>query len=107
MRIWLNPQKLTERGLTADEVVAAIRRQNVQVSAGVIGGPPYAAGVELQLPINGQGRLTDEAEFGDIIIKRDTNGTVTRLKDVARLEVGAAEYALESLLNNKDAVAMG
>src|SRR6202023_2489191 len=59
MRIWLNPQKVAERGGTADEVIGAIRRQNVQAAAGVIGGPPYNQGVEIQLPINAQGRLTD------------------------------------------------
>src|SRR5882757_11042153 len=105
MRIWLNPQKIAERGMTADEVVSAIRRQNVQVAAGAIGGPPYDEGVELQLPINAQGRLTDADEFSEIIIKRD-NGVVTRLKDVARIEIDAAEYGLRSLLDNKPAVAI-
>jgi multidrug efflux pump len=105
MRIWLNPQKVAERGMTADEVVAAIRRQNVQVAAGAVGGPPYGNGVELQLPVNAQGRLTDANEFSEVIIKRD-NGVVTRLKDVARVEVDAAEYGLRSLLNNKSAVAI-
>jgi multidrug efflux pump len=105
MRIWLNPQKVAERGMTADEVVAAIRRQNVQVAAGAVGGPPYGNGVELQLPVNAQGRLTDADEFSEVIIKRD-NGVVTRLKDVARVEVDAAEYGLRSLLDNKQAVAI-
>jgi multidrug efflux pump len=105
MRIWLDPQKVAERGMTADEVIQAVRRQNVQVAAGVIGGPPYKNGVELQLPVNAQGRLTDSSEFGEIIIKR-AGGVVTRLKDVARIEVDAAEYGLRSLLNNKPAVAI-
>ena len=105
MRIWLNPQKIAERGMTANEVISAIRRQNVQVSAGTVGGPPYDEGVELQLPINAQGRLTDADEFYEIIVKRD-NGVVTRLKDVARIEVDAAEYGLRSLLDNKPAVAI-
>ena len=105
MRIWLDPQKVAARGMTADEVVAAIRRQNVQVAAGIIGGPPYGSGVELQLPINAQGRLTDSDQFAEIIIKRD-GGVVTRLKDVARTEVDAAEYGLRSLLDNKPAVAI-
>ena len=105
MRIWLNPQKVAERGMTADEVVAAVRRQNVQVAAGAVGGPPYGKGVEVQLAVNAQGRLTDAAEFSEIIIKRD-NGIVTRLKDVARVEVDAAEYGLRSLLDNKQAVAI-
>src|SRR5215471_19498367 len=71
MRIWLNPEKVAERGMTADEVVSAIRRQNVQVAAGNIGGAPYDEGVEVQLPINAQGRLTDAEQFGEIIVKRD------------------------------------
>jgi multidrug efflux pump len=106
MRIWLNPEKITELGLTADEVVAAIRRQNVQVSAGVIGGPPYGPGVELQLPINVEGRLSDPDQFGQVIIKRDANGAVTYLRDVARIEIDAAAYGLRSLLDNKPAVAI-
>src|SRR5579862_3043451 len=65
MRIWLNPRKVAERGLTPQDVVAAVRSQNVQVSAGIIGGPPYSSGVELQLPINVQGRLTDAEQFGE------------------------------------------
>jgi multidrug efflux pump len=105
MRIWLDPQKVAERSMTANEVVSAVRRQNVQVAAGVIGGPPYRDGVELQLPINAQGRLTDANQFSEIIIKR-YNGVVTRLKDVARIEVDAAEYGLRSLLDNKPAVAI-
>ena len=106
MRIWLNPQKVAERGLTPGDVVAAVRSQNVQVSAGVIGGPPYSSGVELQLPINVQGRLTDAEQFGEMIVKRDDSGAVTRLKDVARIEIDAAEYGLRSLLDNRSAVAI-
>ncbi len=105
MRIWLNPEKIAAMSMTADEVVNAIRRQNVQVAAGVIGGPPYSNGVELQLPVSAQGRLTDADQFGEIVIKRD-NGVVTRLKDVARIEIDAAEYGLRSLLDNKPAVAI-
>ena len=105
MRIWLNPERIAERGMTADDVVAAIRRQNVQVAAGVIGGPPYDKGIELQLAVNAQGRLTDVEQFNNIIIKRE-NGVVTYLKDVARIEIDASEYGLRSLLDNKQAVAI-
>lgn len=105
MRIWLNPEKVAERDMTADEVVSAIRKQNVQVAAGVIGGPPYGHGVELQLPVNARGRLTDVDQFSQIIIKRD-HGVITRLKDVARIEIDASQYGLRSLLNNKPAVAI-
>lgn len=105
MRIWLNPEKIAERGMSANEVVDAIRRQNVQVAAGVIGGPPYGRGVELQLPVNAQGRLTDVDQFSQIIIKRD-HGVVTRLQDVARIEIDASQYGLRSMLDNKPAVAI-
>ncbi len=106
MRIWLNPEKVAEVGLTADEVVDAIRRQNVQAAAGVIGGPPYDQGVQIQLPVNTQGRLTDADQFGEIIVKRNANGVVTRLRDVSRIEIDAAQYGLRSLLDNKSAVAI-
>src|SRR6266568_3746358 len=100
MRVWLNPQKVAERGLTPQEVVASIQRQNVQVSAGVIGGPPYDNDVALQLPINVQGRLQDAEEFAEIIVKRDASGVITRLNDIARIEIDAAQYGLRSLLDN-------
>jgi multidrug efflux pump len=106
MRVWLNPQKIAERGLTPQEVMASIQRQNVQVAAGIIGGPPYPSGAELQLPINVQGRLQDVEQFGAMIVKRDGNGVVTRLNDIARIEIDAAEFGLRSLLDNKSAVAI-
>ncbi len=106
MRVWLNPDKIAERNLTADEIISAIRRQNVQVAAGVIGGPPYDKGVTLQIPVNAQGRLSDPEQFNDIIIKRDANGVITRLQDVARIEIDAAQYGLRSLLDNQSAVAI-
>ena len=105
MRLWLNPQKIAERKMTADEVINAVRHQNVQVAAGVINGPPYGSKGELQLPINAQGRLSDPDQFANIVIKRD-NGVVTRLSDVARVEVQASQYGLRSLLDNKQAVAI-
>ncbi|SDT92359.1 multidrug efflux pump [Verrucomicrobium sp. GAS474] len=106
MRIWLNPEKVAAVGLTAQEVVGQIRRQNVQASVGVIGGPPYDKGVELQLPVNTQGRLQDPEQFGEMIVKRSEGGVVTRLKDISRIEVEASEFGLRSLLDNKPAVAI-
>ncbi len=106
MRVWLDPQKVAERSLSASDVVAAIRSQNVQAAAGVVGASPARSDVELQLSINAQGRLRNEEEFGDIIIKRADDGAVTRLRDVARIELGAADYSLRSLLDNKNAVAV-
>ena len=106
MRVWLDPDKIAERKMTPGEVVNAIRGQNIQVAAGVIGGPPYGDKVELQLPINVQGRLQSVEEFEQILVKRDANGTVIRLVDVARIELDAESYGLRSLLNNQPAVAI-
>lgn len=106
MRIWLNPDRIAERGMDASEVINAIRGQNIQVAAGVIGGPPYDDNTVLQLPVNTQGRLSSPEEFEDIIIKRDSNGVITRLKDVARAELDAQTYSLRSMLNNEPAVAI-
>ena len=106
MRLWLNPDRIAELGMSADEVVAAVRRQNIQVAAGVIGGPPYDDNTQTQLPVNVQGRLSSPEEFEDIIIKRDQNGVVTRLKDVASAELDAQTYSLRSMLNNEPAVAI-
>ena len=105
MRVWLDPQKVAEHGLSAGDVVAAIREQNVQAAAGIVGASPGLNGIDVQLSVNAQGRLQTEQEFGDIIVKSGADGAVTRLKDVARIELGAADYSLRSLLDNKDAVA--
>lgn len=107
MRVWLDPQKVAQRGLAASDVVRAIREQNVQAAAGVVGASPGLPGVDLQLSINAQGRLQSEEEFGDIIVKTGADGAVTRLRDIARLELGAADYSLRSLLNNDAAVGIG
>ena len=105
MRLWLNPQKIAELGLTADDVVSAVRKQNVQVAAGVINGPPYGTASQLQLPINVEGRLSDPEQFKQIVIK-NAGGVITRLGDVARVEIDASQYGLRSLLNNQQAVAL-
>ncbi len=107
MRVWLDPQKVAEHGLSASDVVQAIRGQNIQAAAGVVGASPGLPGVDLQLSINAQGRLQNEEEFGDIIVKTAPGGAVTRLRDIARLEIGAADYSLRSLLNNDQAVGTG
>ncbi len=106
MRVWLNPDKVAEHGLTASEVVSAIRRQNLQVAAGLIGGPPYDDGVQTQMPINVRGRLESKEEFEQIVIKRSAEGVITRLGDVARMELDAQSYSLRSMLNNQQAVAI-
>ena len=106
MRVWLDPQKVAQRGMTAADVVAAIREQNVQVAAGVVGAPPDTK-APFQLSVNASGRLSTEEEFGKIIVKTNIDGGITHLRDVARIELGSNGYALRSLLNNKPAVGMG
>ncbi|MBB6342849.1 multidrug efflux pump [Pseudomonas fluvialis] len=106
LRVWLDPNKVASRNLTASDVVAAIREQNRQVAAGSLGAPPSNAGNSFQLSINTQGRLVSEEEFENIIIRAGDDGEITRLKDIARVELGSSQYALRSLLNNKPAVAI-
>jgi hydrophobe/amphiphile efflux-1 (HAE1) family protein len=107
MRVWLDPGKVAARGLAATDVVNAIREQNVQVAAGVVGAPPMPVPVDYQLTINARGRLTNEEEFGNIILRAGADGEITRLRDVARLELAAGDYALRSLLDGKEAVGIG
>jgi multidrug efflux pump len=107
MRVWLDPQKVAERGLSASDVIREIRAQNVQAAAGLVGGSPNLIGIDLQLSINAQGRLQTEDEFGEIVVKTGANGEITRLRDIARIELGASEYSLRSLLDNKPAAAIG
>jgi multidrug efflux pump len=106
MRIWIDPDRAAARSLTAGDVLRAVREQNVQVSAGQLGAPPTPQGSDFLVAINAQGRLATEEEFGEIVIRQDDGGRLTRLRDVARLELGASEYALRSLLDNGQAVAI-
>ena len=106
MRIWLDPEKVASRGLTADDIVKSIREQNIQVAAGQLGAPPLPSATEFQVAINAKGRLTSEEDFRNIIVQTGAAGQVTRLKDVARVELGADTYALRALLDNQAAAAM-
>ncbi|KAA3518462.1 multidrug efflux RND transporter permease subunit [Agrobacterium vitis] len=106
MRIWIDPQQAAEHGLAASDITTAIRAQNVQAAAGIIGGSPSLPGVDVQLNVNAQGRLQTPEDFGNIIVKSGANGQITRLRDVARVELGASDYALRSLLDSKAAVAI-
>jgi hydrophobe/amphiphile efflux-1 (HAE1) family protein len=106
MRIWLDPNKLAARSMTASDVVNAIREQNVQVAAGTIGAQPQVSAVPFELSVNTKGRLVTEEEFDNIVVKTGANGETTLLKDVARVQLGASEYSLRSLLNNKTAAAI-
>ncbi|AQU81529.1 MULTISPECIES: efflux RND transporter permease subunit [unclassified Halomonas] len=106
MRAWLDPGRVAARDLTASDVVAAMREQNVQVSAGQLGAEPIPNSDFLTL-INVRGRLETVEEFGDIVLKRGDSGEILRLSDVARLEMGAGDYTLRSQLDGSDAVAIG
>ena len=107
MRVWLDPDRLASRQLTASDVVRAIREQNVQVAAGVLGGPPAPTDTSFQVSVNARGRLANEEEFADIVVRATPDGRITRIRDVGRVELGANLYALRSLLDNQPAVAIG
>jgi multidrug efflux pump len=106
MRIWIDPEKLEARGLTATDVVDAITAQNAQVAAGTLGQEPLTKGSEFALTINASGRLIDEEQFDQIVVKTGDQGQNVLLRDVARIELGASDYSLRSLLNNRAAVAL-
>lgn len=106
MRVWLDPDRLKARGLTTNDVVDAIAEQNVQVAAGQIGQPPVPSDQSFQYTINTQGRLSDVAEFEDIIIKRAPGARITRVKDVARVELGSVTYDVSSRYNGKQTAAL-
>ncbi len=106
MRVWLDPEKIASRNLTAGDVVRAIREQNVQVAAGSVGQTPGGGEHALQLTVNAQGRLTEEEDFERIVLKTGAEGQTTLLRDVARVELGASRYSLRSLLDNKPAAAI-
>lgn len=106
LRVWLDPNKTASRNITATDVVNAIREQNRQVAAGQLGAPPSPSATSFQMSINTQGRLVSEEEFENIIVRAGDNGEITRVKDIARVELGSSQYALRSLLNNQPAVAI-
>ncbi len=104
MRIWLDPDKVAAHNLTAGEVVAALQSQNVQVSSGVLGQPPVPQPGAFQLNVQTLGRLTDPAQFGDVIVKSDGSGRITRVNDIGRVELGAQDYGSNGYLDVLDAV---
>lgn len=106
LRVWLDPNKTASRNLTATDVVTAIREQNRQVAAGALGAQPAPNDTSFQLSVNTQGRLVTEEEFENIVIRAGDNGEITRLKDIARVELGSSQYALRSLIDNQPAVAI-
>src|SRR5690606_38639044 len=105
--LWLDPDRIASRGLTAGDVLRAVREQNVQVSAGQLGAEPMANGSDFLLPINARGRLQSVEEFGDIVLKAGTDGQIVRLADVARIELAAGDYTLRARLDGKNAAAIG
>lgn len=108
MRLWLDPDKLASRNITAGDVIAAVQEQNIQVAAGTVGGPPLPRGqAEFQYTVSALGRLTDPQQFGDIIIKTGGDGRVTHVRDVARVELGAADYSAATSYNGQPSVGMG
>jgi hydrophobic/amphiphilic exporter-1 (mainly G- bacteria), HAE1 family len=107
MRLWIDPDRLAGRNITADEVVQALREQNVQVAAGQVGAPPVRAGQTYQISVRAAGRLSEPAEFDNIILKRAADGALVRVKDVGRTELGAESYAQTARYNGRDAVGFG
>ncbi|MBV8970862.1 MAG: multidrug efflux RND transporter permease subunit [Sphingomonadaceae bacterium] len=108
MRIWIDPEKAAQRNLNASEIVAALRAQNVQVAAGSVGAPPFARGGSgFELSVQTQGRLTTPEQFGDVVIKADANGALTRVRDVARIEVGAQDYGTSAYVNGDQGIGLG
>ncbi len=107
MRIWIDPDLAATRDMTVDEVVNSIRGQNAQVAAGSIGAPPFGVkGNAFQLGVQVQGRLTTPEQFGDIILKRRADGGLTRLRDVARIELGAQDYSTNGIFNGQNAAVL-
>ncbi|OHB31348.1 MAG: RND transporter [Phenylobacterium sp. RIFCSPHIGHO2_01_FULL_69_31] len=109
MRVWIDPDKAAAHNLTAGEIVGVLRAQNVQVAAGAVGQAPFSAqGSAFELNVNTQGRLTDPAQFADIIVKNDAGGRLVRISDVARVELGAQDYRVNAYLDRgQKAVAIG
>ncbi|MGE7959139.1 efflux RND transporter permease subunit [Pseudomonas sp. NPDC089530] len=107
MRVWLDPNSLSARGLTAADVVNAIREQNVQVSAGQLGAEPSPQGADFLVPINVRGRLRSEQEFAGIVLKSGADGQLVRLSDVARVELGAGDYTLRARLDDRNQATVG
>jgi hydrophobe/amphiphile efflux-1 (HAE1) family protein len=106
MRIWMDPERLTALGLTADDVIGAIRRQNVQAAVGAIGTMPTGEGQQLQYTLRAKGRLTDVEEFNNIIVRTNPQGGLVRIRDIAKVELGANNYATRSIINGQPTLGM-
>ena len=106
MRVWLDPEQVAARNMTASDVVRSLREQNIQVAAGLVGQPPTPGGVDFQYTVTTLGRLMEADQFADIVIKTGAEGAVTRLKDVARIELGAKDYATSLRLDGQPTVGL-
>src|SRR5207244_1039695 len=106
MRVWLDPEKMAGRNLSASDVVNAVQQQNVQVAAGQIGQPPVPPGQVFQYTMTTLGRLAEAAQFADMILKTDPDGRLVRLRDVARIELGAQAYDQVCTLDGQSSVAL-
>ncbi len=106
MRVWLDAERLAHLSLTAGDVIQALRSQNVQVASGVIGQPPMSGGGDFQLTVNTLGRLLEPKQFADLIVRTGSDGRIIRVSDVARIELGARDYSINSYLDNETAVAL-
>ena len=107
MRLWLDPGRMAGRGLTAPDVVSALSEQNVEVAAGQVGQQPAVAGQQYQISVRAVGRLSEASQFENIILKTNADGTLVRLKDVGRAELGAEDYSSDLQFNGRDAVGIG
>lgn len=107
MRIWINPERAAARGLNADDITGALAAQNIQAAAGAVGRPPFGdSAPAFEIPVQVQGRLTTPEEFGDIVIRRDESGAITKLRDIARIELGSEDYGIRGYFDNKRGVAL-
>ena len=104
MRLWLDPVRMAGRGLTADDAVNALQEQNVEIAAGQVGAQPSIPGQQFQISVRAVGRLSEPAQFDDIILKSNADGTLVRLKDVGHAELGAEDYGTDLDYNGRDAV---
>src|ERR1700681_667905 len=107
MRVWLDPAKIQARGLTADDVVGALRAANIQVAAGAINQPPATSPGAFELAVQTLGRLSNPDQFNDIVVATDTDGRVTRVRDIARVELGSQDYSTNAYLDHQVATAIG
>jgi len=107
MRIWMNPERLTARGLTSDDVIASIRQQSIQAAVGSIGTAPADTGQQIQYTLRAKGRLDNPVDFENIVVRSNDQGGLVRVRDVARVELGAKNYLTRSIFNGQPSVAIG